>query len=154
MFRYCVWYLLREKHPINTLIKTNATLLNTVVFPGHITIKHSIEKKQDAVEMAKRFHQHKMPQLDLFSQPFLSHVSIDNTDFFAIEQMLLVNKNKVDGVHVSLAYSDRDLTSMEIVSCAPDHGFKFLPEDLNVVVYDCHSKDPSQWSLVWNNDKS
>ena len=150
MFRYCVWYLLRKQHPINTLIQTNATLLNTAIFPGHVTIEHSINNKENAIAMAKRFKQHKLPELHLFSQPFLSHVSIDNTDFFAIEQMLLVNKKKMDGVHVSLAYSNRKLSSMEIVSCMPENGVNLVPTDLNVVVYDCHHKDPSEWSLVWD----
>ena len=79
-------------------------------------------------------------------------MSIDNTDFFAIEQLLLVNKKKIDGVHVSLAYSNRDLTSMEIVSCMPENGVILVPTDLNVVVYDCHHKDPSKWSLVWDGE--
>ena len=150
MFRYCVWYKIRKKHPINTLIEKNASLLNTATFPAHVTIKHSIVNKQEAVDMAKRFQNHTPPLLQLFSQPFLSHVIVDNTNFYSVEQMLLVNNKKVDGVHVSLAYSNKNLTSMELACCMPQDSIKFSPDDLEVVVYECHDQNPSKWSMVWN----
>ncbi len=153
MFRYCVWYKIRKNHPINTLIQKNAFVLNTAAFPAHITIKHSIVKKQEAVDMAKRFQNHTLPFLQLFSQPYLSHVTIDNNDFYSVEQMLLVNHKKVEGVHVSLAYSNQNLTPMELASCMPKDSLKFSPDDLQVVVYECHDQNPSKWSMVWNADQ-
>lgn len=149
MFRYCVWYKIRNNHPINTLLRKNASLLNTATFPAHVTIQHSLERKEEAVNMAKRFHQHELPQLDLFSQPILTHVTIDNTNFFSLEQLLLVNNKKIEGIHVSLAYSNRKLTPMEIACCMPESSFNFVPEDLEVVVYHCKDKNPSKWHLVW-----
>ena len=46
MFRYCVWYLLHDNHIINGRIINNSKQLNTSIFPGHITIKHSLNRNQ------------------------------------------------------------------------------------------------------------
>ena len=46
MFRYCVWYLLNDTHLINNRIISNSKQLETPIFPGHITIKHSLNRNQ------------------------------------------------------------------------------------------------------------
>ena len=46
MFKYCVWYLLNDTHIINNKIAHNSKILKTSSFPGHITIKHTLDRKQ------------------------------------------------------------------------------------------------------------
>ena len=148
MFRYCVWYLLRPRHPINRLIEKNAKLLDSAVFPGHVTIQHSIATKDEACSIASRFQEHDVPEFTFFSYPFVSHTKIDDSDFYAIEQSLLVNQKKTKTLHVSLAYSNRDITDMELVCCSPGGGLKILNNDVEVAVFDCHDKNPSNWKRV------
>ena len=46
MFKYCVWYLLNDTHLINNRIIHNSKILKTSPFLGHITIKHTLDRKQ------------------------------------------------------------------------------------------------------------
>ena len=148
MFRYCVWYLLRPKHPINRLIEQNAKLLDSVVFPAHVTIQHSIATKDEALQIASRFENHKVPEFTFFSYPYVSRTTVDYNNFYAIEQSLLVNQKKTKSLHISLAYSDRDITDMELVCCSPENGMKILTADVEVAVFDCHDKNPCKWVRV------
>ena len=102
MFKYCLWYLLRESHPINELIKRNAAMLNTKVFPAHITIEHSIGNRDEAKQKLDFCKKGPIPVFGYGGTPYASTFKIRNEyatmthQFYAIEQPLWIPRGAAE----------------------------------------------------------
>ena len=46
MFKYCVWYLVNEGHPVYKMMSTYSSLFKTPTFPPHITIQSKLNKSE------------------------------------------------------------------------------------------------------------
>ena len=79
MFKYCVWYLLNDTHLINNRIKINSDLLKTSLFPGHITIKHTLDRKQ-AEDLFEEYSKKEKPFFLRFGQLVNDSIKIENND--------------------------------------------------------------------------
>jgi len=68
--------------------------------------------------------------------------------FHAIEQPVLVNGERVRGMHMSLAYKlYHPFTLAELNSVEPYAG-TFKVEDFEVALYSCHAKNSHHWRKV------
>jgi hypothetical protein len=158
MFKYCVWYLLKDSHPINRLIKHNAEMLGTRVFPAHITIEHSIHYREEAKTKLEQYRKGTTPVFGFSGTPYASTVNIRteyNTAikeyaFHAIEQPLWINDTCIPGIHVSLAYkvNGKPFSNMEVGCCIPQVHYRIEKSDIKPVVYSCHSQNPDEWTLI------
>ena len=158
MFKYCLWYLLRESHPVNDSIKRNAAMLNTKVFPAHITIEHSIGNREEAKRKLECCRKGSTPTFGYGGTPYASTFRIRNEyatmthQFHAIEQPLWINGSSIDGIHVSLAYrvNGEPFSNMDVGRCISQYTHRIEKDDIEPVVYSCHSDDPSEWTLKFN----
>jgi hypothetical protein len=155
MFKYCVWYLVKETHPIRSAMTSYASLLNTPLCPPHITIQSGLSKKE-AVEVYERFKEHEKPFFSpsgwaaVTETKFSSSVRSKDLTFYAIEQPLNTNGVFVEGIHISLAYSiNRPFTPME-VAMSP-YIQRLYPTDIDVVVADCSDENPEKWRILENH---
>ena len=103
MFKYCVWYLLNDTHIINNIILHNSKILKTIPFPGHITIKHTLDRKQ-AEDVFDEYSKKEKPFFLRFGQLKSCSTKIGNTTFHSIEQPLKVCGMYIPNPHVSMAY--------------------------------------------------
>jgi len=149
MFKYCVWYLIHERHPIHTQIKKYATQFKTIPFKPHISLRTSLEK-EEAKEWLDTYKKSSKPFF--FSQkeynPKSTSTLIDDVMFHAIEVPLMVDNYVVEGMHVSLAYrlggdpfTQADLDSTDRVDT-------IRAGDIEMVMVDCRSKNPSAWEVL------
>lgn len=156
MFKYCLWYLLKNDHPINRLIQHNALRFGTTVFPAHVTIEHSIQTKEEAETKMNRYKEAVMPSFGFSGAPFASTTSIRNfynseeAIFHAIEQPLWINGTPIEGVHISLAYKvgGKPFSPVD-VGCSISHfTYRINNDEIKPVVFSCHSENPEQWKLI------
>lgn len=147
MFKHCVWYSLNKNHIINKQIALYAKTFKTSSFLAHITIRHSLDPEE-----GHRVYDHfkNMDNIYSFSpydKPKMSHMRIDDKDFYAIEQPVRINDIGVKGLHLSLAYrigKEFSPTEIAIVSKIP----VIEKEDIQIALADCSSDDPEQWKII------
>lgn len=140
MFKYCVWYVLKETHIIHKQIKRYAQIFNTEPFLAHITINHSLEK-EEAIKIYLK-HKHKRKEFIVVGTPHMTRCVKNNRAFYAIEQPL-----NSDGVHISLVYRmDNGFHPLEmaIVSQINNIGM----DDVEVCLVDCSSEHPKEWKIL------
>lgn len=107
MFKYCVWYVLKESHPIQQSVMKYADLFHSAQFRAHITIGHSMDE-EEAYMILKRYRNFEKPCFTPIKKPFASSVNILNHNrsgecvFNAIEQPLAVNGVEVEDVLIVL----------------------------------------------------
>lgn len=147
MFKYCVWYFIHKKHIINKQIALYAKTFKTRPFFAHITIRHSL----DFYEARKIYSQYKNENHNCCFKPFgspkMSHAKIDNKDFYAIEQPVLINGNVVKGMHLSLAYrigKEFSPAEIAIISDIPE----IYSKDIEISLVDCSSTRPNEWCIL------
>ena len=158
MFKYCLWNILRDTHPLNDLIKQNAQMLNTKVFPAHITIEHSIHNREEAKRRLEYCRKATTPVFGFSGTPHASTVNIRDDyattthQFHAIEQPLWINSRDIPGIHVSLAYkvNGTPFSNMDVGRCITQYTYRIEKKDIRPAVYSCHSDDPSEWTLIFN----
>jgi hypothetical protein len=158
MFKYCLWYLLKESHPVNDLIKRNAAMLNTKVFPAHITIEHSIGNRDEAKEKLEFCKKGPIPVFGYGGTPYASTFHIRNEyasmthQFYAIEQPLWINGASIRGIHISLAYrvNGKAFSNIDVGRCISQYSHRIEKDDLKPVIYSCHSENPSDWKLIYD----
>lgn len=138
MFKFCVWYVLKDNHIIHQLINRYAQIFNTEPFPAHITIQHSMEKE----EAVKLYMSHKeRPRFEPLGSPYVTRCVKNNRAFYAIEQQL-----DPDG-HVSLAYRmDRGFHPLELAIIGRINQIE--AKDVEVCIADCSSEHPKEWNIL------
>ena len=143
MFRYSVWYKVKDLHPINQAMQSYASLLDTPRFPAHVTIASQLSKEK-ALDVYRRYTHASKPMLSASGNPVQTMQAFDRKEFHAVEQRLNMNGVVVDGIHLSLAYRlNQTFTPMEMAH-APALP-RIYPEDIEVCVANCHAEDPGNW---------
>ena len=148
MFKYCVWYLLNDTHVINKRIKSNSDLLKTLPFPGHITIKHTLDRKQ-AEDLFEEYSKKDKPFFLRFGQLTCSSTKIENTTFHSIEQPLKVCGMYIPNPHISMAYriNKEPFTSDEVEKINTST-FNIIYSDFTLCLAHCFSENPSEWTVL------
>lgn len=147
MFKYCVWYLVNERHPVYRMMSTYSSLFKTPRFPPHITIQSKLNKSE-AIATYNRYLSVDKPVFTSHGHPKITHEKFPgNLDFYAIEQPLNTNGAYVEGIHLSLAYRiNNTFTPMELAHTT------FVPRiystDLSICIMKCDSEDPSEWERI------
>ena len=132
MFKYCVWYVLKETHIIHKQIKRYAQIFNT--------INHSLEK-EEAIKIYLK-HKHKRKEFIVVGTPHMTRCVKNNRAFYAIEQPL-----NSDGVHISLAYRiDQGFHPLEIAIVSQINNIGM--DDVEVCIVDCSSEHPKEWKIL------
>ena len=148
MFRYCVWYLLNDSHIINGRIISNSKQLKTPIFPGHITIKHSLNRNQ-AEDIFDEYSKKEKPFFLRFGQPIQSSTRIENNMFHAIEQPLKVCGEELPEAHVSLAYRiNGNAFTKDDVEKINTSTFNIIHSDFTLCLAHCFSENPSEWTVL------
>lgn len=148
MFRYCVWYLLKDSHIINGIIMNNSKQLKTPIFPGHITIKHSLNKNQ-AEDIFDEYSKKEKPFFLRFGQPIYSSTRIGNNMFHAVEQPLKVCGMYIPNAHVSMAYRiNKEPFTTDEVDKINTSTFNIIYSDFTLCIADCFSENPSEWTVI------
>jgi hypothetical protein len=148
MFRYCVWYLLNDSHIINGIIMNNSKQLKTPIFPGHITIKHSLNKNQ-AEDIFDEYSKKEKPFFLRFGQPIYSSTRIGNNMFHAVEQPLKVCGMYIPNAHVSMAYRiNKEPFTTDEVDKINTSTFNIIYSDFTLCIADCFSENPSEWTVI------
>ncbi len=148
MFRYCVWYLLKDSHIINGIIMNNSKQLKTPIFPGHITIKHSLNKNQ-AEDIFDKYSKKEKPFFLRFGQPIYSSTRIGNNMFHAVEQPLKVCGMYIPNAHVSMAYRiNKETFTTDEVDKINTSTFNIIYSDFTLCIADCFSENPSEWTVI------
>ena len=140
MFKYCVWYVLKETHIIHQQIKRYAQIFNTEPFLAHITIEHSLDK-EEAIQVYLK-HKDRREEFSVVGTQHMTRCVKNNRAFYAIEQPL-----NSDGTHISLAYRiDHGFHPLEmaIVSKINNIGM----DDVEVCIVDCSSEHPKEWKIL------
>ena len=139
MFGNCVWAQLYSNHPINQIIYDYTKLFNLPYYKGHLTLEYNLKEP---------FIKDKYVVEDLFIDGF-PYLTLNN-GFYSIQQDYRMKKDKVNKLHISMAYkidkpfTDRELNLYEIVKMPPI----IKKEDLDVHLWDCNSKNPEKWKLI------
>ncbi len=145
MFKYCVWYVLRDNHILHQQIKRYAQVFDTEPFLAHITLRHSLDKNE-AIDMYRRVSKGSGVFTPI-GKPIVSSILIDNTYFYSIEQPLSINGKDPIGIHISLAY--RMGSGFHPVELAIVGNIKQIQRgDLEVRVADCSSRHPKEWKIL------
>ena len=151
MFKYCVWYLLNDTHIINNKIAHNSKILKTSSFPGHITIKHTLDRKQ-AENIFDEYSKKEKPFFLRFGQLKSSSTKIGNTTFQSIEQPLKVCGMYIPNPHVSMAYRiNKEPFTTDEVEKINTSTFNILYSDFTVCLAKCFSEDLSEWKIIKKN---
>jgi hypothetical protein len=154
MFRYSLVYGVRDiHHPLCAVIKSYASVLKTTAFSPRITIRHSLSF-ETALSLHRLFSaEYNLPKIDFVDEVSVSCSMLFNANgkrvsFYSLEQPVLLNDQRVPGLHVSLAYKlGTPFTLSERNMVGPWHG-TLLPDDLVLTVYSCHAKSPKFWRQV------
>jgi hypothetical protein len=151
MFKYCVWYLLNDSHVINKRIKSNSKQLKTSPFPGHITIKHTLDRKQSE-DIFNDYSKKEKPFFLRFGKLTCSSTMIGNTTFHSIEQPLKVCGMYIPNPHISMAYriAKEPFTTDEVEKINTSI-FNIIHSDFTLCIADCFSEDPSEWKIIKKN---
>ena len=159
MFNYCVWYSIQKRCYLNAAAY-NTTLLKSMPFQPHITLKSHIKTFQEAKELCDRFRSlhNRLNDNIVFTPsgpPITSYTKImtvvDTMDFHALELPLMMNGVKFEGLHTSLAYRETSFSPYEVASAYSGNKklFESLTlDDLYLCVVDCSNKDPSKWKIL------
>ena len=151
MFKYCVWYLLNDTHIINNRILHNSKILKTIPFPGHITIKHTLDRKQ-AEDIFEEYSKKEKPFFLRFGQLTCSSTKIGNNTFHSIEQPLKVCGMYIPNPHVSMAYRiNKEPFTTDEVEKINTSTFNILYSDFTVCLAKCFSEDLSEWKIIKKN---
>tara|TARA_B100000674_G_C37933176_1_gene958971 strand:- start:1453 stop:1893 length:441 start_codon:yes stop_codon:yes gene_type:complete len=143
-----VWYLLNDTHLINKRIINNSKQLNTSIFPGHITIKHSLNRNQ-AEYIFEKYSKKEKPFFLRFGQPIQSSTTVGNNMFHAIEQPLKVCGMYIPNAHVSLAYRiNGNAFTKHDVEKINTSTFNIIHSDFTLCLAHCFSENPSEWTIL------
>ena len=159
MFKYCIWYELKQNNTLNRIIIEIATLFKINMFRGHLTLD-SFLTEQKSHELYQ-FYINKPLKLPTFY--IVGNIYQTNTNnFFALQQnyLLLGDKNhpylKENAIlHTSIAYKyDIPFTDEEIKIAQQiiDKNRVALQiiysSDINLSLYFCNAKYPSFWKKI------
>lgn len=142
MFKYCAWYRVRQ---YDNIIKRNALLFGTQLFPAHITINSNLSQKE--AKRTAEAYQHITPTFEPYGPAIQTKtkvcMGVQLFDFYAIQQPLKVNGYKTN-IHISLAYKSSPFSEMDIAVSNMD--IKNISE-LDVCIADCRT-DPKNWKIT------
>jgi hypothetical protein len=139
MFKYCVWYVLKDKHIIHQQIKRYSQVFNTEPFTAHITIRHSLGK-EEALELYKS-HVSKNESFSPIGRPVITCYIKNNKQFYSIEQPL------TNGLHISLAYRlNGGFHPVELAIVGKINTIKI--NEVRVCIADCSSYRPKEWEIL------
>ncbi len=151
MFKYCVWYLLNDTHIINNRIIHNSKILKTSSFPGHITIKHTLDRKQ-AEDIFEEYSKKEKPFFLRFGKLTCSSTKIGNNIFHSIEQPLKVCGMYIPHPHISMAYRiNKGPFTTDEVKKINTSTFNIIYSDFTLCLAKCFSEDPSEWKIIKKN---
>lgn len=139
MFKYCVWYIVKDTHPVYKNMIKYSSLFKTHIFPPHITIASKLTKSE-AISTYNRYLSVEKPSFSPSSDPIISC----EQNFYAIEQPLSTNGKYVEGIHISMAYRlDKTFTPMELahIEIIP----RIYPDDLSLCIMNCWAENPNEW---------
>ena len=146
MFKYCVWYMFNNK--FNTIIKRNAQVFGTEIYPAHLTIKSGI--CLDEARLIANQYKLIKPNFKVYGPPVQTHTRVVQglhlLDFYAIEQPLKINGFETK-IHISLAYSGVPFSEMDVAIANMDIPSYIDPEDLTVQIADCRL-NPNKWNII------
>lgn len=140
MFKYCIWFKLKDHHILHRHIQRYAKTFNTTPFPAHITVKHGMTY-EEALSYPFMFP----PSYEPIGAPVVTCTEVEGRSFYAIEQPLTM------GAHISLAYRFAPFTPAELSVISPI--VRISSTDLNICLADC-SKAIEKWSVVYKMDES
>jgi hypothetical protein len=155
MFRYAVWFRLKDtNHKFFNLTKRYAEQnSNFLRFQPHITIRHTLEY-DEGLSVATWFREnYQLPRITPVPSVNVSKTPLVNANgktvmFHAIEQPVLVNGERVRGLHMSVAYKlHKPFTLAELNSVKPYTG-TFDVGDFEVALFSCHAKNSHHWRKV------
>ena len=139
MFKYCLWYVLKDKHIIHQQIRRYSQAFNTEHFTAHITIYHSLSK-DEAIELY-RSHALKKESVSPVGSPIIRNCIKNNKYFCSIEQPL------TNGLHISLAYRlNSGFHPMELAIVGKIDTIEI--DDIQLCVVDCSSEHPKEWEIL------
>ena len=147
MFKYCVWYTVKETHPVHKMMSKYSSLFKTPRFPPHITIQSKLSKSE-AISTYNRYLSVDKPIFTSHGHPTITYERFPGPlYFYAIEQPLNTNGAYVEGIHLSLAYRiNKNFTPMELAHT------EFVPRiyntDLSICIMNCESENPEEWERV------
>jgi len=151
MFKYCVWYLLNDTHIINNRIIHNSKILKTIPFSGHITIEHTLDRKQ-AEDIFDEYSKKEKPFFLRFGQLTCSSTKIGNNTFHSIEQPLKVCGMYIPNPHISMAYKiNKEPFTIEEVKKINTSTFNIIYSEFTVCLAKCFSEDPNEWKIIKKN---
>ena len=139
MFKYCVWYVLKDKHIIHQQIRRYSQAFNTEQFTAHITVRHSLEK-EEAIELYRN-HMSKKESFSPVGSPVITCCTKNDKYFYSIEQPL------TNGSHISLAYRvNSGFHPMELAIVGKISTIAI--DDIQLCVVDCSSEHPKEWEIL------
>lgn len=139
MFKYCLWYVLKDKHIIHQQIRRYSQAFNTEHFTAHITLHHSLSK-DEAIELY-RSHALKKESFSPVGSPIIRNCIKNNKYFYSIEQPL------TNGLHISLAYRlNSGFHPMELAIVGKIDTIEI--DDIHLCVVDCSSEHPKEWEIL------
>ena len=155
MFKYCVWYVLEPTHYIYKDIKLYSQMFKTNSFIPHITIRHSINTLDEAIQCMLKYKSMQRYYNPVFKPKINIDIntteiqSINKLYFHSIELPLYKNKfiPEIKNPHISLVYkiNGRPFNEKD-TNYLLDYKTDF--ENLSIKVVDCHSENPSEWFFI------
>ena len=143
MFKYCVLYLCEN---YNTIIKRNAKIFKTELFPAHITIQSNLSL--DRAKIIADGYKDIKPTFQAYGPAIQTHTrvaaGIQLLDFYAIQQPLKVNGFETN-IHISLAYRNSPFSEMDIAIA--NMNIPKIDSNLNVCIADCRLS-PNKWMIM------
>ena len=142
MFEHCIWYELREKHPIHLIIRRCARLFHTIPFPAHMTLYRNKSKREANhlwhIQLSRpkngsfvEVHSTKHAKKDFYA------LQIDFTDFQHV-------------YHISIAYRyKKSFTPLECLQASMLFNVDEIKENDTFVSHHlCNTPNPNEWRRI------
>ena len=133
MFKYCIWYKLKEGHILHRCIQQYAKTFNTVPFPAHITVRHSLRYDEIGPVSPPSSY-------EPIGTPVVTCTVMDGRTFYAIEQPL------TQGAHISFAYRFTPFSAAEVSVISPIT--RIFRTNLETCVADCSNRI-EEWTVLY-----
>lgn len=142
MFEHCIWYELREKHPIHLIIRRCARLFHTIPFPAHMTLYRNKSKREAnhlwhiQLRRPKTWFFRRGPLYQTHEKDFYA-LQIDFTDFQHI-------------YHISIAYRyGKSFTTLECLQASMLFNVDEITENDTFVSHHlCNTPNPNEWRRI------
>ena len=139
MSGYSIWYLLRPNHPLHAKIAQINKELGSKALPAHIPVLNNLKLLETAIGLFEAYDKKQMPTFRIPERP-----QVFRSGKFKNLGLPLRTENSVWELPIAkrtdMFYND------EIRNITFKEGF-ILPEEYELVIMDCRTRDSDHWKL-------